>query len=88
MTAVGDLPDGLTVVGTGAQGATHHLHPRDRVVYVVRDGRVVQQQPLPAGSLERWIDAVRSQAGWDELRYDDRSLGEWLAEQVDRAPAV
>ena len=76
-----DLPSRARNIGRDAEGATHYVVPGDRV-YVVADGEIEREQSLHGRSLGTWVDYVADARGWDDLRYDDRSFGTWLADAL------
>ena len=76
-----DIPHNARCIGRDAEGATHHVVPGERV-FVVADGEVDHEQELDGRPLSDWVSYVRQERGWDDLRYDDRSFGAWLADAL------
>jgi hypothetical protein len=69
------------VLGTDAEGATHHHSPYDdRVVVVGADGGIEHVEALNGRDIETWVAFVRDRrAGWRNLNLRD-SYGEILKE--------
>lgn len=72
----------LPLLGVDCAGATHRLDPTGRVVYVVQDGAVELTTSIRERGLSAWVAFVRERRGWDDLFYDERPTGAWLADAL------
>jgi len=79
-----DQLDRPYVLGTDADGATHHHSPYDdRVVAVGPDGGIEHVEALDGRDVETWVKFIRDRrAGWRNLNLRD-SYGQILTEAFD-----
>jgi len=82
-----ELPTDVQRLGVDGAGEVHYYSPRTARVWVVdaNDDAVTHEADLAGKRVHEWLDHVREERGsWHACNYD-RSLGEGLANALERA---
>lgn len=73
-------------LGTDAKGRDHYVDAHLGVVWVTADDSIehIEQTSDVSG----WVAYTRERVGWQDCRYSDESIVEWLDQELARMGAV
>lgn len=66
-------------IGVDSKGRAHYADAALGAVWVVVDEEIAH---VESASVSEWVEFVADGVGWESCTYDDRPLGEWLADAL------
>lgn len=67
------------LLGLDGEDGVHEIDPTTRTVYVRGHSGIEHVEELGERPVSAWIDYVRDERGWDDLRYSDAGIVETVA---------
>lgn len=67
-------------IGVDSDGRDHYADPLIDHVWTVVNGEV--EKIVKTKSVERWVDHINEEVGWENCRYSTESTAEWLANEI------
>ncbi len=70
-------------LGIDAEGRVHEINPVAQMIVVRDDTLVEHREALNGRDVSEWIEFIRHECGWRDVRYSDEPFGDWLAHELE-----